>query len=156
MSHPLTATPSHFAYASPADTLDTAYLGAIQSSDPYFNTDPPSPEATATTDFLLSLLISVGILILIWAIFRLRLAYRLYRDPTFRAKYRSDQAYLKRRAADMRKIKQQQRQEERLRRKRALNNMTPTQRLLYEQNKELNRIHWYLTLRDLFAPRHRR
>ena len=100
-------------------------------------------------DFLTILLISVGILILIWAIFRLRLLYRLYRDPAFRAKYRSDQAYLKRRAADMRKIKQQQRQEALLRRQRALNNMTPTQRLLYQQNKTLNHLYWLTFFRGL-------
>lgn len=148
MSHTLTSP--HFAYAAPADTIDTAYLGAIHSCAPYFNTDPTTtPEATATPDFLTCLLISVGILILIWAIFRLRLLYRLYRDPAYRDKYRSDQAYLKRRAADMRKIKQQQRQEARLRRQRALDNMTPTERLLYQQNKTLNYLYWLTFFRGL-------
>ena len=78
--------------------------------------------------------------------------YRYHTDPTYRQDFQDklQQDNLKK------EEKHNLRQEKRLQRQRALDSMTRTERLLYEQNKELNRIHWYLTLRDLFAPRHRR
>lgn len=73
-------------------------------------------------------------------------------NPAYRKKMNAEADEL----IEERKQKKQAKNEARLRHQRALNSMTTTERLLYEQNKELNRIHWYLTLRDLFAPRHRR
>ena len=91
------------------------------------------------TDTIISLILNTGT-----AICLVFIAYKIIRpfiDPDYRSRLEE---------------KAKQKKEARLRRQRALNSMTTTERLLYEQNKELRRFHWYITLRDLFAPRHRR
>lgn len=106
------------------------------------------PQFTFSQGLLFIFLFTVFLIIVILLIHYCR----YYIEPTYRQNFQD-----KLKEDNLRKEeKRRRRQEEKQRRQRALNSMTTTERLLYEQNKELNRIHWYLTLRDLFAPRRRR
>ena len=59
-------------------------------------------------------------------------------NPAYRKKMNAEADEL----IEERKQKKQAKNEARLRRQRALDSMTPTQRLLYQQNKTLNHLYW--------------
>ena len=91
------------------------------------------------TDTIISTILNTGTVICL-----LFIAYKIIRpfvDPEYRSRLEE---------------KAKQKKEQRNQQQRYLNSMTRTERLLYEQNKELRRFHWYITIRDLLNPRHRR
>lgn len=117
--------------------IDTAFLDSI-GTDAYAEAHASTPEPTTADVIFSTVAYSLSAILLATTIYRL---IRLFIDPAYRERYNE---------------KARQKAEKRRQRQRAIDSMSTTDRLLYEQNKELRRIHWYITLRDLFAPRRRR
>lgn len=150
----LTATPfttteedNTFNPYPPADSL-TAMVEADKAAEK--ETEAQIEKFFTTTGHII--LYAVIFIIVFMLVYQIIYQIRRATDPAYRE--RSDkqiEAYKQRQ-----ELRKQEKADRKRRRQRAIDSMSLTERLLYEQNKELRRIHWYLTLRDLFAPRRRR
>lgn len=148
----------HLLTATPFTTTEEGYNDTPTNT---YSDLPTQEEMQQNTDALFSTIFNIIAAVVIFCVAFIVAclvihAIRSAINPAYREKMNKETAeYI-----EERKLRKQQKAQERAFRKRqrqrALDSMSTTERLLYEQNKELRRIHWYLTLRDLFAPRRRR
>lgn len=122
---------------------DTSSYPYAVNLDPYYDKIVNDTPQTDTHSHVLNFILVGSIFAAALSI--LLVAVRYNNDPDYRKKLDEEN-----------RQREEEKQAKRRQRQRALDSMSTTERLLYEQNKELRRFHWYITLRDLFAPRRRR